>query len=186
MELSRKLRAKSDVAFGLGGMGMAAFAQGDLQRMVEHFEEALLFFREAGFEYFSNWALRGLSTAALARGQVECARTYLLESLPKNQEQENLSEMVFFLLHAAGVIDAESHSEYAAKLLGMINIQFESIVTNDRLLGQKVFLQWITTFVRSHLDEATFATAWAEGSKLPLDQSVNEVKCILMREKPTD
>jgi predicted ATPase len=186
MELSCKLRAKSDVAYGLGGMGMVAFAQGDLQRMAEHFEEALPLFRETGFEFYSNWALRCLSTAALARGQVECARTYLLESLPKNQEQENLSEMVFFLLHAAGVIDAESHSEYAAKLLGMINIQFESIVANDRLLGQKVFLQWITAFVRSHLDEAAFAAAWAEGTKLPLDQSVNEVKRILMREKPAN
>jgi hypothetical protein len=47
----------------------------------------------------------------------------------------------------------------------MINIQFESIVANDRLLGQKVFLQWITAFVRSHLDEAAFAAAWAEGTK---------------------
>jgi len=184
MELSRKLRAKSDVAYSMGCMGVAAFAQGDLQRMAEHFEEALPLFRETGFEYFSSWALRCLSTAALAQGQVEPARNFLLESLPEKQEEKNVSEMVFFLLHAAGVIAAESHSEFAAKLLGMINIQFESIVANDRMLGQKVFLQWITAFVSSHLDEANFVAALEKGTKLTLDQSVKEVMRLLIVEKP--
>ena len=172
MELSRKLRVKNDVAYGLGGMGMSAFAQGDFQRMAEHFEEALPLFRETGFDFYSNWALRCLSVAALAQGQVERARNYLLESMPKDQGQENVSEMVFFLLHAAGVSAAESHTEFAAKLLGMINIQCESIVANDRMVGEKVFLQWITAFVRSHLDEAAFAAAWEAGKAMDLKQAV--------------
>jgi predicted ATPase/class 3 adenylate cyclase len=173
VELSLKLRSRGDAAYGLMGMGIVAFTQGDFQKMAEHFEEALLISREVGYVYFTYWILRYLSIAALAQGQVERARNYLLESTPQNLEKENTGEMVNFILYAVGVIDAEGYSEHAAKLLGMINFQLESVPDYLDVRGQKVF-QWITALVHSHLDDAAFAAAWAEGHKLTLEQALEE------------
>jgi hypothetical protein len=88
-------------------------------------------------------------------------------------------------LYAVGVIDAEGYSEHAAKLLGMINFQLESVPDYLDVRGQKV-LQWITALVHSHLDDAAFAAAWAEGPKLTLDQLVNETKRLLITENSAD
>jgi hypothetical protein len=34
--------------------------------------------------------------------------------------------------------------------------------------------------VRAELDEATFASAWAEGQALPLDQAIEQAKQVLL------
>jgi hypothetical protein len=110
----------------------------------------------------------------LARGQHERAQFYFKESLQASQElgyQEGIASALQGFAHLAAMA---GRIVQAARLIGVVDRIYQQSDIRLPPLEQARYARTIET-IHAQLDEAAYATAWAEGQTLAVDQIVGTI-----------
>jgi tetratricopeptide (TPR) repeat protein len=150
-------------------LGRLAHLQGDLERAATLLEESLAWLR--------NWRspslfeiLNDLGRVALDQGDPHRAAALFRESLKLSLEPENETSIAISLIGLAGVAALLGQPARAAQLLGAAKTTRESADRSLTPVERVVFEQYAAS-IRAQIDDATFATMWAEGQKMTLEQA---------------
>src|SRR6266568_6205067 len=124
-----------------------------------------------GDEPFIANALAHLGTVALRMGDYTQSAALYQQSLALNREQANRDGIVEDLAGLAEVASLLGQPERAARLLGAVEALRE--VSGIRLSPlRRAEYDRTVEGIRAHLDQATFAQAWAQGRAMPLEQAI--------------
>jgi predicted ATPase/DNA-binding SARP family transcriptional activator len=168
--LSREVEDRWLIGLSLGNQGLLSFYQGDYERSVAPLEEALTFFEEMDYSYYA-FTLNVLGRVVQYQGDYGRAVTLFKTCLALFWEHGNKWGLAVGLSGLAGVSGGQGQLERAARLFGAEEALREAIhsalppavrADHERALAS----------VRAQMDEATFATAWAEGRAMTLEQAV--------------
>ncbi len=158
----------------IDALGLVALRQGDFAGARAHFEEALSFAREMGDEKFIADALAHLGTVALRVGDYQQAAALYGQSLVLfwiRGYRENIDEGLAGLAAVASLL---GQPERAACLFGAVEALREGSGISLPPLRRAEYDRTVEV-IRAHLDEATFAQAWAQGRAMPPEQVIVEV-----------
>jgi predicted ATPase len=168
----QKHEDRTGIAFAQSGLGLVAYCQGDYQLARERLEEGLAYSRVAGDKRYVAIALNGLAKAMRALGDEARALALFIESLSLRKEMGTRRGIAESLEGLAGMAaEAEGDDREAARLFGAAEALREAIGAPVPLVERAEYDRNVAT-ARAQLDEATFASAWAEGRAMTLEQAV--------------
>ena len=160
------------VAQTLTYLGKVTWRQGDKGRARALLEESAALSRDVGAKNFLAAALLTLGLAAQERGEVEEAAAMFTESLTLHQAIGIKAGIGYALSGLASLMD---QSGQAVQLLGAATRQLDSAhMWMDGL--ERTHHESNIAAMRGQLEEAAFATAWAEGQAMSLDQVLSWVQ----------
>jgi predicted ATPase/DNA-binding XRE family transcriptional regulator len=169
LPLQRVLADPGDLQALLAYGGDLAMAEGDVATARSRYEESLA----AGIGVNPQWSLRLLGFVALGEGDLPSARRYFRDSLDRYRNLDNRLGQVECLNGFAGLALAHDNPERAGRLLGAIatfqwtmfggGFHSEDRRENERFLAA----------ARVALSEQGFATAWAAGQSITLEEAVD-------------
>jgi predicted ATPase/DNA-binding CsgD family transcriptional regulator len=169
--LFRVVGDRQRLALPLNVLGLVALRQGDYPGARTHLEEALAVARETGDEQSIADALTHLGTVALRMGDYPQSAVLYQQSLALIWAQgyrENIAEDLAGLAAVASLL---GQPERAARLFGTVEALRE--VSGIRLSPlRRAEYDWTVESIRTHLDQATFAQAWAQGRAMPLERAI--------------
>ncbi len=152
-------------------LGLVVLRQGDYAGARTHFEEALAVARETGDEIYIARSLAYLGTVALCNGDYPQSIALYQQSLAFNREQSYKDGIVEDLAGLAAVASLAGQPERAARLLGAVEALREACGISLPPLRRAEHDRAVEG-IRAHLDEETFAAAWAQGRAMPLEQAI--------------
>lgn len=173
LELRRELRDRWGVAISLTSLGEVARQDGDVAGAATFLANGLALFREVGDQERVAWALHALGRVAEDQANTTGAGAYFAESLALRREQAHRPGIAASLAGLARVAATAGAPERAARLLaaadavreaGGVTVAPDERVDDERLLAT----------ARAVLGPVAFATAWAAGRALPIEQVVAE------------
>jgi predicted ATPase/DNA-binding SARP family transcriptional activator/DNA-binding CsgD family transcriptional regulator len=171
LALFRELNSSVEVSGTLFMMGYLELAHGNDERATTLLEEAIAGSREVGDKGIVAFSLQGLGMAATLRGEPERAEALLKESLAIVVEQGiSKADVAESLEGLAGAAVALGQHLRAARLWGAAGALREVSrpwSDTERLLHEP----WLVA-ARSHLDEATWEEAFADGKAMGLEEAV--------------
>jgi len=157
----------------LNALGLVALRQGDDTGARAHFEEALSVARRTGDEQYIAEALAHLGTFALRVGDARQAAALFQQSLALIWTRGYREYIAENLAGLAAVASLLGQPERAARLFGAVEVLRE--VSGFKLPAlRRAEYDRTVEGIRAHLDEATFAEAWAKGRAMPLEQVLEE------------
>ena len=164
------------LALPIDTLGLVALRQGDYAGARTSFEEALALSvaRETGHKQFAAEALAHLGTVALRMGEYHESLSFYQQSLALNREQGYKYGIAEDLVGLAEVASLLEQPEQAAVLLGAVEALREARGISLPPLRRAEYDRTVEV-IRAHLDEATFAQAWAQGRTMPPEQVIVEV-----------
>jgi non-specific serine/threonine protein kinase len=155
----------------LAHLGIAAWGRGDAERAAALWEEALAAHRTSGDDWGAANALAYLGLLACERRSLGRAAALLGESIALFGATGSLENVAGGLANAATLAAARGETDRAARLFGAAEALRETI--GGRLgLPERAVYERAVGAVRTALGEGAFATAWAAGRALPVDQAV--------------
>jgi hypothetical protein len=159
------------IGFALLGRGEVARWQQEDSQAAELYTESVAMAREAGDEWLLLLPLHNL--AHILQHQSACAQAEALfeESLILSRNHEVRVGVAYGLAGLAGVAATEGHPVRAARLFGAAEELFRTLSQKMQPVDQAEFDRNVTA-ARAQLDEAAFATAWAEGRAMSLPQAI--------------
>jgi predicted ATPase/DNA-binding CsgD family transcriptional regulator/transcriptional regulator with XRE-family HTH domain len=150
-------------------LAIATASAGDREGARDLFEQSLALGRADGDIHTTLASLRRLGALARQRGEVEAARRLIVESLGLAGELGDylcsgnaLAELAFVAIDAGQAERAARLLAVLGRLHDMTGMPFVSLSAADSSVAT----------VRARLGEAAFATAWAEGRSMSLEQAV--------------
>jgi hypothetical protein len=173
LALYRELGDKRGIAWALHGLGWAAKQQNDNSRAAALTTESLTLRQELGDQRGIAVSLHNLAWMVFDPEDAVQAGALFAESLALNWELGNKSLLAGCLVGLARVAGVQQQPERAARLLG----------TSEALrmaLGESMWPSALMQYeraaaiARAALGEEAFATAWAEGQGMPLEQAITE------------
>ncbi|MEO8606292.1 MAG: tetratricopeptide repeat protein [Chloroflexota bacterium] len=179
LTLSRELGQTGSIAASLLFLGCLAYSQGLITRAVTLWEESLVLCRADDNTWVIATLLAYLATAALERSEYHQAHIQLAESLTLLWELGERWQIVHTLevFACLGSVQrqqtegAQPSLLHAAHIFGMAEVLRETI-SAPVLRFQQDFKERGVAALRTQLDEASFAVAWAEGRAMTLEQAV--------------
>jgi predicted ATPase/transcriptional regulator with XRE-family HTH domain len=173
LELRRGLRDRWGMAISLTSLGEAARHEGDVAGAATLLADGLALFREVGDQERVAWALHALGRVAEAQGNPTAATAAFAESLALRRSQAHRPGVAASLAGLARVAATAGAPERAARLLAAAEAVREAggvtVAPDERLADER-----LVATVRADLGQAAFATAWATGRALPIEQVVTE------------
>ena len=171
IHLSRKEGITYQVAVSAQMLGTIAVYCNDYAEARARFEEALPLFRETRASF--NVTLDMSDLAHLERRQGNRARALELyrETLVAFQKAGQRGAVAHQLECFAFIAEAQGQLSRAARLLGSAEALRESTHLPMTPYEQPEYEQHLTT-VRERMDKATFASAWAEGHVMTMEQAI--------------
>ena len=172
LALRRALDDRRGIAWALHKLGQLALAEQAWQRAAEVFAEGLTLAREVGDQENIAWllyhsgllALEQHDLAGAAAGFVESAR--LLHVLGAGQGVAlNLVGLATMMIQHQDLIQA-------VRLLSVAEAQHWVAAGSWWIAGDQAIYDHTVATVRARLDQATFATAWAEARAITLEQAL--------------
>jgi predicted ATPase/class 3 adenylate cyclase len=151
----RELENSIDIAFALHALGHVALARGDTRRAALHFRESLTLLPVSAEPLVHGVVLGILASVTHADLNLHFPRPILCEALSS----------------LAAVAHADGHAERAARLLA-------AAATVREAAGIHAVPSWqedterLDAAVRADLSADVFATAWAEGQAMTMDQAM--------------
>ncbi len=171
LALSRELEDRPGVALALNNLGDVARTRGDDERATELYTESVQLFRDAGDRHFTALALSNLGQVAHDRGDDGRAAALYRESLTLYRDVGEKLGLAGCLEGVAMVAQAQGRAERAALLhgasAGLRAALGAPLPPSDRAAHDRV-----ATALRETLGERAFATAWAAGRALSLEQAI--------------
>jgi predicted ATPase/DNA-binding SARP family transcriptional activator len=173
LALFRELGSKRDIATALNHLGELARAQGDYERAAVSYNEDLLLSRKLGDKMAIAHVLHNLGHIAHRQGDDERATAHFTESLDLCRAMGSKVGIAYCLAGLAGVVEAQGQPRRAARLFGAVHSLLDAtsgvLEPIDRLEYERNAAD-----ARAQLGEAAYATAWAEGQAMPLEQAIAE------------
>jgi tetratricopeptide (TPR) repeat protein len=172
IDVSRELGDSWFNGAALNALGIMARWQGDDERATAFHTEGLAVMRAVGGKFNIAYTLQryGLNVA-FAQGHYEEAVASFKESILLCREAHNRWMSEECLEGLAQVASAKKHYEHAARLFGAAEAQRELIGWRFAPFEQASHDQWVTP-ARLALGTTAFATAWAEGRAMTLEQAI--------------
>ena len=161
---------KWGIAGLLNDLGNMAFAQADYSAARALQAECLTLAREIGDKSDMAYALFVLGLADLAEHKPE-AREHILHSLHLRQEMGRQLQQSSSLIGVAGLALEEGKPHFAAQLLGAVESALK-ILNAVAEPDVKFFHEQMLAAAREQLGEAAFQSAWEQGSKWSLEETV--------------
>lgn len=171
LALQRETGHKWAAAQALNNLGEAARYEGDYERAAVHYEESLALFREEGSSGDIARSFHNLGYVALAQGDDNRAATHFAESLALFRERGSKRGIVECVAGLASVAAARADFRLAARLLGMVEAQFETMEA-AMWPADRVEFQRNKAVAQTALDEDDFATVWADGRVTTVEQAI--------------
>jgi predicted ATPase/class 3 adenylate cyclase len=174
LDLRRELDDTWGIAAALNNLGRAAEGEQDYERAETYYAESISLFRHLSDKSNTVNPLSNLGWLALLREQLDEARDMLTESLQLAYElgyQEGIATSIQGLAHLASL---DGHRVKAARLLGVVDKMHRECDIQLSPLDSSRY-QITCQTIQSRVDEATYATAWAEGQTLSLDHVVQGI-----------
>lgn len=171
LAIFRELDEPKPIAMTLGALGWTASYQGDQGRAIALLEESLAMRRKLGDREWCAYGLHDLGIAELRQGDYTRAAAYFQASLPLFQELGSMPGITYCLRGFADLAAGRGQPERAAKLFGAYACVCEVIAFTLAPNEQPTYDRMIAS-VRAALGDAAFATAWAEGRTMPLEQAI--------------
>ncbi len=164
------------LALQLNALGLVALEQGDYAAARARFEEALAVAQETEDEQYIADALAHLGTVAFRMGEYHESFSFYRQSLALiNREQGTRGDsLIEDLAGLAAVVSLLGQLERAAQLLGAVEALREASTIRLSPLRRAEHDRAVEG-IRAHLDEATFAQAWAQGRAMSPEQVIVEV-----------
>jgi hypothetical protein len=157
-------------------LGLAALHQDDPASARSFFEESLAVARSLGDRFhIARWTAF-LGAVALHQGEWEQARALYREALMGCQEVADRRAIAGCLSGLAAVA-AQPQPDRAARLFGAAEALRQAMGAHRSLIDPPGYEHTMAA-IRAQLDEQAFATAWAEGRAMSLEEAV----CIALEE----
>ncbi len=171
LALARDSGDERTMARALLWLGDLLLRQGAQERAAALLEESLALFQHLGDGWNMAWAFLALGQVARLRGDFERAAAYCQLGLSFYQKLDSKAEIPYSLEALALVAAAQDQFERAASLWGAASAMRDathaqlppSFEADDRPYVEKV---------RAALGKKAFATHWAEGRVLTLDETL--------------
>jgi len=173
LALSRELRIKNGIAWGLHGLGLVSSSQGEMARAKNLFAESLALFREGYIVFDVAFALNSLGRATLALGDAAGVAALFQESITLARNQNDTWNIAAALEGFADVARIQEHAARAARLFGCAEALRE-LMEAPLWPPYRAGYEQAVAAIHTQLDESTFASIWAGGRAMPLDQVVAE------------
>jgi predicted ATPase/Tfp pilus assembly protein PilF len=174
LALRRALGDTWGIAAALNNLARALEGQGNYVQAEELYIESLAIFRDMADKSNIVNPTANLGWMTLAQGQHERAKQYLTESLRLSQELGHREGIASALQGFALLAAIDGRPSWAARLVGVV----DSIYTQSDIHLSPIERARHTRTVeaiRAQLDEAAYATAWAEGQTMEADLAVGSV-----------
>jgi predicted ATPase len=173
LTLFRQVGDPLGVAVVLNALAVATAAQGDEAAALALIAESLPLAREATERWDLARLLLNAGTLWLRQGDVEQAREVLAESLGLWQESGHRAGMALSLAGLGGVAATRGEAERAGWLFGAAQRLYPASGPGVTALIDADLDQRIAA-ARASLDATPFATGWAVGQALSLEDAIGE------------
>ncbi|MGQ0550359.1 MAG: ATP-binding protein, partial [Armatimonadota bacterium] len=171
LDLFRELKDNGGIASSLYYLGLVALQRGDPSRASTLFEECLSLFRGLKDKGGIAWALHHLGSMARDQGAVERAAAFLQESLAAFRELGQKSAIAASLERLGGVAAAQGRWSRAARLFGAADALRQASGSRQPA-SVRADAERDLADVRAKMGEQAFASAWAHGRAMALEQAV--------------
>jgi predicted ATPase/transcriptional regulator with XRE-family HTH domain len=159
------------LALPLCRLGNIAGKQGDYAMARKLLEEGLAILRQVGPKWTIPYLLADLAEVALCQGKYRYATEDMAKSLALFQELGLSNAIADSLEQFARAAEGQKQLERAVRLWGAAEAWREVIGAGMRL-GERQSYECVVAVTRAQLDEATFATAWAAGRAMTVEQAI--------------
>jgi non-specific serine/threonine protein kinase len=159
------------IAITLHNLGNVAMKQGDYKRARTFHEESLAIKRELGDKLGIGYTLHSLGEAAFQLREYDAASTYFAESLSIRHALGDKRSVALSLEAFAMLAIAQWQPERAAQLTGAAEALRESIGAPLAPAGRADYDHTVAA-AREGLGEKAFASVWAEGRTMTLEQAI--------------
>jgi non-specific serine/threonine protein kinase len=173
LELETKIGAgRSLVCATYVNLGQVSLARGDLAAAEFQLGEALRREQALGFSWSDSSVPRFQGDLARARGEYQGALAAYRESLEHARDHRQRRHLAETFARIAGVIVERGQAERAARLLAAAAALREELGAPQGW-GRRVH-EGAEVAARATLSPEAFATAWAAGEALPLEEAIAE------------
>jgi len=172
LTLFNELGDKRGIAHALHDLGRIALDQGDYARTTTYLETSLALHRQLEDRWGAALSLHNLGHVMFHQDDDVHAMIYFAESLALRRELGDKVGIAECLAGLAGVVGAQGQPVRAAQLLGAAQALLDILGARLSPVDHGAY-QHNVAAARAHLDEATFAAAWAAGEALTLEQAVD-------------
>ena len=171
LSLFREIGHMSLLGFTLAGLGELAIRQGNYERATKFLEESLALRRQHGHKWGVAASLGSLGWLALRQRGYERMKSYLRESLTIRTEIGDKGGIAWCLEKLAEAKTEQTQFQAAAKIFGFaegLRAPVGSVIDPADLPDYNRIL----SDLRSVLGSDIFATLWAEGKSMKLEEVV--------------
>jgi predicted ATPase/class 3 adenylate cyclase/DNA-binding CsgD family transcriptional regulator len=183
LALTEKTGNKYCYAYTVQKLGQLARQNGDYQQAQTSYKASLRAYQELNDQEGMAVAQATLGYVALHQDDAVQAAACFRESLSLSRNLEDRGQIGLGVLGFAGVALLRGQAIHAVRLLGAAKRLLDTS-TSPIDLPDRVEHDWVKNALQVQLDEATFATMWAEGQALPLEQVIDEALTAPTEPKP--
>ena len=148
-----------------------AFKAGDYAKSRALLEEGLIVYRRARHQLYLEVPLYLLGVIAVRERDYARAKEWYSECLKFEQDIGETRQVAECLLGFASIAIAKNRVERAVRLLGAAEVQIDARGGSWEDFDQAE-RERLAKLSRMQLDEATFATNWAEGRAMTMEQAI--------------
>ena len=171
LALQREVDGTYAIALSLGALALVALYQGDAERAQRLLDEAMSLFRLVSHTYGVAWSLHYLGRVAHLRRDYDQGLSLLSKSLRMRLDLADRPGMAGSLEGLAAVALACGRPERAARLFATAATVRDAI-TAPLSPAERVIIDADLEAVCACLAENAFASAWAEGQAMTIDEAV--------------
>jgi predicted ATPase/DNA-binding CsgD family transcriptional regulator len=169
LTLFRGLNVKEGIDYSYSLLGQVALQEGDVAQARSLFEESMVITRQSGERVNFAWSLSDLAMVAARENDYAAARALYEESLAIAREAGSKWRIAPHLEGLASVLVAQEDFARGAQLWGAAGAIRAAFGTPLPPVEHADYERGIAA-AGSHLGEKAFATAWAQGQAMILDQ----------------
>jgi predicted ATPase/class 3 adenylate cyclase len=172
LALFQEMEHRRGICYSLNALGEVARCQGDYNLAKIRYEETLVIGQEIGDKGRITAAHHNLAYVSQHKGNYTQAIILFNKSLVSAQEFDDKLVIALCLVGLAGQVQALGYPKRAANLFGAAQPLFDATSKHFARADQ---IEYQRNLIATHaqLDEATFASAFAEGQKMSLDEALD-------------
>ncbi len=171
LQLARRVGDPWLLSLSVRTIALVRTLAGDYEAARPLFEESIGLMRSARDRWGLAYLLASYAYLMLRQGQLDEAKRVFDESLMLAREVASTTDITIVLIGYAGLATARGDPRRAARLLGASDALLDAIHVHwwptERLMHDDY-----VAMARARLDEADYATSYAEGRTMQLDEAV--------------
>jgi len=171
LTLRRELDDRSGIAYLLNHLGYIAWYRADYVLAKKLNQRSLIIRQELGDKWGIAYSLDGLGLVAWQEGDYALAHTYYKESLRLFRELGDAWRIAGALARLASLAASQGQSVRAAHLLSAAEALRQPIHA-QLSPAERIDYERQVELVRAQLDKAAFASAWAVGHAMTMEQAI--------------